>query len=143
MSNAVHDCCKPSMTLVVRLRPVLAIQVLWASLASGWSLLGYWLVHQEIQAPGPTASWPIGVLLAVIACVLVSAALRRPRLYAVLSAVMLVLAIAGVWRFFASDVALWPSLFWHYAGGFLDVAGVLSSLIGLTRYWHWRSLQRR
>lgn len=63
---------------------------------------------------------------------------RWPVVYAALSAVAALMALAAVVNAFVQDPALWPSEFWRYAGAVLNGAGCLACLTAVLAYFRWK-----
>ena len=109
----------------------LMLQAVWAVASALWNFYGAFQLSRGLPALGPTATYGGGILaLALLAALVVSAA-RWPIPYAILSALVGLLALLTVVNAFTADPSLWPSEFWRYAGVAVNAVGVLGGVLGI------------
>lgn len=99
----------------------------WAGLSALWNVAGVVLISQGKSALGPTASLGAAAALVVFIAALLWAVKKSPAVMVVLAAIAGLGALAAMWTVISGMPSMWPSPLWRFAGGAINVLGVVGA----------------
>ena len=91
-----------------------------------WNIVGMYLLSQNKQALGPTASW-LGVALFFVLIVIYTLSIQKKyyKLFVLFVTIGAILGTFAIYGALTKDHSLWPSEFWRYAGILVNLLGVI------------------
>jgi hypothetical protein len=114
---------------------VLTTQLVYLFLCSAWNIFSVWRVYMGEQAIGPTPSLiVIALLLSLMVILSISYAQKWQRLYVILSIFICYISISAITGAFLKDPSLWPSDALRFSGVAINVVGICSFVILMTRW---------
>ena len=120
--------------------PAPKVQLLHAALCIIWNIAGLWLLSNDLQPIGPTASMAaIGLIIVFSATLILGERNNQPVSYLLASGLLALAAVSAIFGCFTKDSSLWPSEWWRYAGIAVNSIGVVGFGLALAHIKHLKS----
>ena len=97
-----------------------------------WNIVGMYLLSQNKQALGPTASW-LGVILFFVLIVLYTLSIQKKyyKLFVSFVSIGAILGTFAIYGALTKEHSLWPSELWRYAGVLVNLLGVIGFALSI------------
>jgi len=109
----------------------LTLQIGHIVLSCFWNLVGVYLIAQNLEPLGPSASLMTVFLLVGLGALLVVAGYRSFVFYVLVSSILALGALSAIVNAFLQAADLWPSDFWRIGGVVLNTAGLIGAVWGI------------